>query len=312
MTTISLLTPIKYARPQSYTELAISTLSQYFYLGGIQATVVKNNEVQIEDGKISWNIIALKVASYVLLFPITLPLLVINLAVRYQYHFIVIQERGSLLVPPSVGVYQSTSIKGSPLTFISEIVDAVAKRTGFHPLWQTLASQSPLIKRSEEKVDPTLLQFLLNDYVGGGAGHIQDRAVDFFKIYLDRYLAIWPEDAQAQQIGEKLKSYIYEPDPSRPLTEVANEIWASLELRGYVCLGGGLKDGDNGGHALFYEFTQDSCGQVTFQITNSGDGLQYHSRHDTKLLGLLIGPLIVQNKQRILYIRVVFESAALV
>ncbi len=281
MTTISLFTPINYTRPRSYTELAISTLSHYFYLGGMQATVVKNDEVQLEDGKISWNTIALKVASYVLLFPLTLPLLAINLALRYQHHFTVIRERITLLVPQNEGIYRSTSIKSSPLTLVSNLVDSVAKRISFHPSWQTLASQSPLIKRTGAHVDTTLLQFLLNDYVGGGEGHNQDRAVDFFKHYLDRYLAIWPEDAQATQIGEKLESYIYESDPTRPLTEVANEIWERLEQRGYICLGGGLKDGDNGGHALFYEFAQDSWGQVTFQITNSGDGLQYHPQIDS-------------------------------
>jgi hypothetical protein len=90
VTTISLFTPINYTRPKSCGEDALSKLSNYFYLGGTQATVIKNNEVQLEEGKVSWKMIALKVASYVLLFPITLTLLAINLVLRTQYDFIVI------------------------------------------------------------------------------------------------------------------------------------------------------------------------------------------------------------------------------
>lgn len=90
MTTISLFTPINYARSSSCAEETLSHLSNYFYLGGTRATVVKGNEVQLENGKVSWKMIALKVASYVLLFPLTLTLLAINLSLRIQYHFIVI------------------------------------------------------------------------------------------------------------------------------------------------------------------------------------------------------------------------------
>ncbi|MFI5342903.1 MAG: hypothetical protein ACHQUC_01655, partial [Chlamydiales bacterium] len=80
---------IHYERPRSSTEVVISTLSHYFYLGGTRATVVKDNEVRLETGKVSWHTIALKVASYILLFPLTLTLLAINLALRYQYVFTV-------------------------------------------------------------------------------------------------------------------------------------------------------------------------------------------------------------------------------
>ncbi len=90
MTTISIFTPINFTRPKSCGEETLSKLSNYFYLGGTQATVIKGNEVKLENGKISWKMIALKVASYVILFPITLTLLAIDLVLRTQYHFIVI------------------------------------------------------------------------------------------------------------------------------------------------------------------------------------------------------------------------------
>ena len=90
MTTISLFTPINYTRPKSCGEETLSKLSNYFYLGGTQATVIKGNEVKLENGKTSWKMIAFKVASYVILFPITLTLLAIDLVLRTQYHFIVI------------------------------------------------------------------------------------------------------------------------------------------------------------------------------------------------------------------------------
>ncbi|HEY4832299.1 MAG TPA: hypothetical protein VIH61_07050 [Waddliaceae bacterium] len=90
MTTISLFTTINYTRPKSCGEEALSKLSNYFYLRGTQATVIKGNEVQLENGKVSWKMIALKVASYVLLFPITPILFAIYLILRTRYHFIVI------------------------------------------------------------------------------------------------------------------------------------------------------------------------------------------------------------------------------
>lgn len=90
MTTISLFTPINYVRPRSCAEKTLSTLSNYFYLGGTRATVVKGYEVQLENDKVSWKTIALKVASYALLFPLTLTLLVVDLVLRSQYHFTVI------------------------------------------------------------------------------------------------------------------------------------------------------------------------------------------------------------------------------
>jgi hypothetical protein len=92
MSTISTFTPLIYTRPSSHAETVLSTLSRYFYLGGDRANVIKNDEVQLEIGKISSCNIALKIASYVLLFPFTLTLLVINFCLRYQHNFTVISS----------------------------------------------------------------------------------------------------------------------------------------------------------------------------------------------------------------------------
>jgi hypothetical protein len=92
MATISLFTSINYARPRSCAEGALSILSNYFYLGGKRAIVVRGDEVRLEVGKVSWYRIALKVASYMLLFPLTLTLLAINLGLRSQYNFTLINS----------------------------------------------------------------------------------------------------------------------------------------------------------------------------------------------------------------------------
>lgn len=90
MSAITLLTPINYARPKSVYEEVLSKLSNYFYLGGKQAVVIKKDEVRLENGKLEWYTIALKVASYILLAPITLILLAIDLILHSQHRFTLI------------------------------------------------------------------------------------------------------------------------------------------------------------------------------------------------------------------------------
>ena len=90
MTTISLLTPVSYVRPRSYTEGVLSTLSHFFYLGGNRVKIFRNDEVRLESQKISWRILTIKVASYVLLFPLTVTLFAIYAGLRYHHYFTVI------------------------------------------------------------------------------------------------------------------------------------------------------------------------------------------------------------------------------
>ncbi|HEY4832596.1 MAG TPA: PEP/pyruvate-binding domain-containing protein, partial [Waddliaceae bacterium] len=89
MISIPLFSSINYNRETSFDEKIISALSDYFYLGGAQVEVVKGNEVRLEEdnGKVSWLTLALKVASYVLLFPLTCILFAINQGLRSQYSF---------------------------------------------------------------------------------------------------------------------------------------------------------------------------------------------------------------------------------
>lgn len=89
MTSISLFTSIDFAKPISYGQKAISLLSNYFYLGGMRATVMKGGELWFKNEKLEWHIIALKVASFALLFPVTLPLLAIHTGFRYMHSFTV-------------------------------------------------------------------------------------------------------------------------------------------------------------------------------------------------------------------------------
>lgn len=101
MTTISLFSSINYDRQKSFGEGTLSLLSNYFYLGGMQVTVAKNNEIRQKDGEVKWYIIALKVASFALCFPLTAPLFIANLALRYLYkHYF--QPVSMYLTNPSI------------------------------------------------------------------------------------------------------------------------------------------------------------------------------------------------------------------
>lgn len=141
-----------------------------------------------------------------------------------------------------------------------------------------LSTPKSLVPPSSTCPDRNLLQFLLNDYVGGGQGNSVDAAVDFFKHYLNRYLSLWPEDPHAKKIHNALDNYIYQPNDTIPLTEAAGEIWQKLEQTGHLTMGGGVHDGDGSGHALFYEFILEN-GKVTLKVTNSGSGLEYHPKY---------------------------------
>ncbi len=180
--------------------------------------------------------------------------------------------------PLAVQAVENPPVVLEPVVQVAQKVEQVVE-----PIlsWKTAAERTVLIERSENKVDIRLLQFLLNDYVGGGRGHSIDRAVDFLKHYLQRYLSIWPQDVHAAKIYERLDSYVYRPDPTRPLQEVAAEFWLLLEKKEYLSMGGGFYDGDGGGHALFYEFFLLKNGTVAFTVTNSGMGLEYHIKTES-------------------------------
>lgn len=90
MTKILRITSINYKRQTSCAEKVLSRLSNYFYLGGTQITVIKGKEVQLEKGKLSWPVIALKVSSYILLFPITFVSFAIYAGLRYSRHFVLL------------------------------------------------------------------------------------------------------------------------------------------------------------------------------------------------------------------------------
>src|SRR5690348_429851 len=116
MSSVSLFTSINYERTHTFAEGSLSRLSNYFYLGGTRAIVMKGNEVKLEDGKVSWKMIALKVASYVLLLPLTLTLVACNLVLRAQYHFTVISPSSDSTVPVSTRTPDRTAEPPEPPT----------------------------------------------------------------------------------------------------------------------------------------------------------------------------------------------------
>ncbi len=137
------------------------------------------------------------------------------------------------------------------------------------------------IPRTDHKVNVELLQFLLCDYVGGGKGKSFEAAVLFLRHYIDRYVSQYPEDLDARKIQRALSEAFYSlPGEDVPLSEVVDEIVKKISEEGYLVMGGGIQDGDGGGHALMYEFVLQEDKTVTFQLTNSGDGLQFHPRYE--------------------------------
>lgn len=149
MTTISLFTPINYTRPKSCGEETLSKLSNYFYLGGAQATVIKGNEVKLENGKISWKMIALKVASYVILFPITLTLLAIDLVLRTQYHFIVISPSKN---PDQECLSKTQEKESAVLSPISTLTEK--PQTDIPPLSQQSGHLPSVVSQEKQSTPP--------------------------------------------------------------------------------------------------------------------------------------------------------------
>lgn len=150
MTKISPLASIHYARPpRSCAEKTLSSLSHYFYLGGTQATVIKGNEVQVQEGKVSCPIIVLKIALYILMFPLTLTLLAIDLALRAKYQFTVIESRTTEpIVPPAlIPAKKLAPIPAKPVEQVpQEIIPA------FHPFTIKISDKSLRISTKEEMI----------------------------------------------------------------------------------------------------------------------------------------------------------------
>ena len=79
-------TAIDYISPKSYAEIASSLLSNYFYLGGNRVTVVTDNEILLnKEGVMRWYKVALKVASFLSFFPLTLPLFAVHFALQDRH-----------------------------------------------------------------------------------------------------------------------------------------------------------------------------------------------------------------------------------
>lgn len=158
-TPIPVFASINYTRPTSFAEKTLETLSNYFYLGGIKVTIVsKDNQVQLENGEVSWLIVALKVASYVLLFPLTLVLLATDIVLRNQYDFTVINSSNT--PTPTQQTLSGTQSSTTPRTGPTETNPPSGQKLDQkHPeTGQTLLasySKDPEIKKGLLAIDST-------------------------------------------------------------------------------------------------------------------------------------------------------------
>ncbi len=95
MSSISLFTPVSFeAGSQGCTQSTLSLLSNYFNIGEEHAVVVKGQDpaalaqkVKLVKDAPSTLIVALKIASYILLLPLALILFVAKCALQSQYTF---------------------------------------------------------------------------------------------------------------------------------------------------------------------------------------------------------------------------------
>jgi hypothetical protein len=133
----------------------------------------KGNEVKLENGKISWKMIALKIASYVILFPITLTLLAIDLVLRTQYHFIVIspsknpgqeclsktQEKESAIPSPISTLTEQPQTDISPLSqqsgHLPSVVSQERHSTPLLPSSKATITIQPIEKMRQEIIPTT-------------------------------------------------------------------------------------------------------------------------------------------------------------
>ena len=97
MTTVSLFTSINYQRPNSCNEQILSALSNFFYLGGARVVVIQDNQIKLESGTVSWMTVALKVAAYILFFPVTIPMLLLTEGLLWKQQFSIIKGIGHLV-----------------------------------------------------------------------------------------------------------------------------------------------------------------------------------------------------------------------
>ncbi len=118
--------------------------------------------------------------------------------------------------------------------------------------------------------------------MGGGKGGDPHQAIAFIGHYIDRYVAQYPDNPDAIKIQRTLSEGVYRPPSADvPLSTVAGEILEKLEREHYVAMAGGYRDEKGAGHALFFEFILDEeDGLVKFQVTNTGDGLNFHPRQN--------------------------------
>lgn len=132
--------------------------------------------------------------------------------------------------PPEIRSGSTCGSAGNPLIQVAKSVQQAAEPSSPGIL---AAPSLPPIGRVYEPADKGLLQFLLNDFVGGkleeGRGYRIDQAVTFLRRYVERYCALYPDDREAQKVQRALYMYVYCPDNGISVKEAADEFWRQLE-----------------------------------------------------------------------------------
>lgn len=122
--------------------------------------------------------------------------------------------------------------------------------------------------------NPAILQFVLADYVGGGKGNNMDNGIAFYRHYFEEYCKRNPTDRSAANILTNLSCY-FSPSLTDPLEKVVKDVIDKLVTDRYVTIPGGYYQ-EPEGHGILYEFILEKDSSITFKMTNSGEGLEYH------------------------------------
>jgi len=85
MLKINLFTSISYARPAVTSERLLSALSNYYSLGKRVVVIDKDNKIHSKNKENHCLIVAFKIVSYLLLFPLTTPCFILYLSLYHQH-----------------------------------------------------------------------------------------------------------------------------------------------------------------------------------------------------------------------------------
>ena len=92
--------------------------------------------------------------------------------------------------------------------------------------------------------------------------------------YLATYLESYPADSISDEISA-LKKAFRDMYPKRTSDELAKAI-TQLSPGEFLLIPGGWNNASSSGHAMIYEFSKDTSGDLLFSVYNAGAGTRYH------------------------------------